>query len=168
LQRIDAHMRTIGVNRQKAADVGLSEYDVMTQVVTAMNSSVSVNRNFWIDTKSGNQYFVGVQYPEDPNLKLQDVLNIVATGAKSPSPVKLGDLIRLEYGSAPVEANHVNLQPSTNVQVNVEGRAIGSVAGDIKARLPELNDPPTGLRVRLRGEFSRMQSSFVNLGWGLI
>src|SRR5262249_38210836 len=127
LQRLDAPLRTIVVNRQKAADVGLSEYEVMTQVVTAMNSSVSVNRNFWIDTKSGNQYFVGVQYPEDPNLKLQDVLSIVATGAKSPHPVKLGDLIRLEYGSAPVEANHVNLQHVTNVQVNIEGRDLASV-----------------------------------------
>ena len=41
--------------------------DVIMQVVAAMNSSVSINRNFWIDTKTGNQYFVAVQYPEDPD-----------------------------------------------------------------------------------------------------
>ncbi|MBI3407981.1 MAG: efflux RND transporter permease subunit [Planctomycetes bacterium] len=167
LQRLDAPQRIIVVNRQKAADVGLSAYDVMTQVVTAMNSSVSVNRNFWIDTKSGNQYFVGVQYPENPDLKLQDVMNIVATGAKSSHPVKLGDLVRLEYGTAPVEANHVNLARVFNVLVNVEDRDLGGVAEEIKLRIPELADPPAGMRVALRGEYSRMQESFGSLGFGL-
>ena len=30
---------------------------------------IALTRNFWIDPKSGNQYFVAVQYPEDPNFK---------------------------------------------------------------------------------------------------
>ncbi|MBI3407982.1 MAG: efflux RND transporter permease subunit [Planctomycetes bacterium] len=167
LQRLDAPQRIIVVNRQKAADVGLSEYDVMAQVVTAMNSSVSLNRNFWIDTKSGNQYFVGVQFPENSNLKLQDVMNIVATGTKAPYPVKLGDLIRLEHGTAPVEANHVNLARVMNLLVNTQDRDIGSVASDIKALVPELNKPPAGMRVELHGEYSRMQESFGSLGFGL-
>src|SRR4029077_11418030 len=64
LQRRDAPYLVIEVDRQKAADHGLSGNDVIQQVVAAMNSSVSINRNFWIDVKSGNQYFVAVQYPE--------------------------------------------------------------------------------------------------------
>ena len=72
LQRADAPYLVIDVDRQKAASVGLSARDVIMQVVAAMNSSVSINRNFWIDTKSGNQYFVAVQYPEDPNRKFED------------------------------------------------------------------------------------------------
>ena len=92
-QRLDAPNLQINVDRQKAASVGLTARDVMMQVVAAMNSSVSINRNFWIDTKNGNQYFVAVQYPEDPNLKLEDVLNIYATGTNQPHGVKLGQLV---------------------------------------------------------------------------
>lgn len=139
-QRLDAPQRIIVVNRLKAADVGLSERDVMTQVVTAMNSSVSVSRNFWIDQKTGNQYYVAVQYPEDRNMVLQDVLNIVATGTRAAYPVKLGDLVRLEYGTAPVEVNHVALARVFDILVATEDRDIGSVAQDVERKLLEIHD----------------------------
>ncbi|HYV39593.1 MAG TPA: efflux RND transporter permease subunit [Gemmataceae bacterium] len=166
-QRLDAPQRIIVVNRIKAADVGLSEQDVMTQVVTAMNSSVSVSRNFWIDSKTGNQYFVAVQYPENADLKLQDILNIVATGTKAPYPVKLGDLIRLEYASGAVEINHTSLSRTFDVQINTERRDIGSLAAEIAKEVPELENPPPGMRLKLSGEYSRMQESFGSLGIGL-
>src|SRR5262249_55857200 len=60
-QRLDAPYLVIEVDRQKAASVGLTARDVILQVVAAMNSSTSINRNFWIDTQTGNQYFVAVQ-----------------------------------------------------------------------------------------------------------
>ena len=101
LQRLDAPYLIIDVNRQKAADQGLSAEDVILQVVAAMNSSVSINRNFWIDTKSGNQYFVGVQYPEDPQSNVESVLNVVATGTNQPNPVKLGSLVTIGAAAAP-------------------------------------------------------------------
>ena len=33
------------------------------------------------DTKTGNQYFVAVQYPEFPSMNLNDLLNVEARGA---------------------------------------------------------------------------------------
>src|SRR5262249_39075687 len=69
VQRHDAPYLILNVNRQEAARVGLSARDVAMQVVTAMNSSIALTRNFWIDPKSGNQYFVAVQYPEDPSFR---------------------------------------------------------------------------------------------------
>ena len=51
-QRLDAPYLVIDVDREKAAAVGLTAQDVILQVVAAMNSSVSINRNFWIDTKA--------------------------------------------------------------------------------------------------------------------
>ena len=66
--------------REGGRAVGLSARDVVMQVVTAMNSSIALTRNFWIDPKSGNQYFVAVQYPDNPNLKIEDLQNVFATG----------------------------------------------------------------------------------------
>src|SRR5205807_6855831 len=126
------------VDRQQAASAGLSESDVMNQVGTALNSSVAINRNFWIDPKSGNQYFVAVQYAENPDLKLEDVLNVVATGTNQPNPVKLSSLVHIDSATAPVEVNHVSLARVFDVLVNTEKRDIGNVARDLQRRLKAL------------------------------
>jgi multidrug efflux pump subunit AcrB len=135
LQRRDAPYLVIDVDRQKAASVGLSAEDVILQVVAAMNSSVTISRNFWIDTKSGNQYFVGVQYPEEENMTVEDVLNVFATGTNQPNTVKLGSLATLRRASGDVEINHTALARTFNVLVNTENRDVAGVAGDALKRL---------------------------------
>jgi multidrug efflux pump subunit AcrB len=189
-QRLDAQQRIIEVDREKSADVGLDMYSVINQVATALNSSVALQRNFWIDSKTGNQYFVAVQYKEDPAMKLEELLDIPATGTSQSHPAKLSTLVNLKPGTAPVEVNHVGLARVFDVLVNTEGRDIGSLAGDITARLKTLQQKeweraehagqkpenledkgfiyPNGMRVNLRGEYARMNESFTNLGLGLV
>src|SRR5262249_10187048 len=65
IQRLDYPEFLINVDRKKAADLGLTQEDVMRNVVAALNSSIQFNKNnFWIDPKNKNQYYVGVQYRE--------------------------------------------------------------------------------------------------------
>lgn len=167
MQRLDAPYLVIDVDRQKAASVGLSARDVILQVVAAMNSSTSISRNFWIDTKTGNQYFVAVQYPEDPNMRMESLENVFATGTSQSAPVKLSTLVRIRSSTAPVEVNHASLRRITNVLLNTEDRDIGSVAHDIQPKLEGLK-LPEGMRVELKGEYARMNESFQSLGFGLV
>src|SRR5262249_12651868 len=74
LQRLDAPYRIVEINRQKATEYGLSAREVIQQVSAALNSSVAIDRNFWIDLETGNQYFVAVQYPEGTERTLQEIL----------------------------------------------------------------------------------------------
>jgi multidrug efflux pump subunit AcrB len=165
-QRTDAPYKILEVNRQKAASVGLTARDVIMQVVAAMNSSVSINRNFWIDVKSGNQYFVAVQYPEDPDRRVEDLQNVMATGTNQSVPVTLGSLIEIRDSSAPVEVNHASLQRVVDVMVNTEGRDVGSVAKDVGQKLADMKIP-SNMKVGMKGEYGRMQESFKSLGFGL-
>jgi len=165
-QRLDAPYLVIEVDRKKAADQGLSAESVILQVVAAMNSSVSINRNFWIDTKTGNQYFVGVQYPENPNLKLEDVLNIPATGGKQTSGVTLGTLAHIHRDTDAVEVDHYSLYRTFDVLVNTEGRDLGGVAADIGGRLQGL-EIPEGMHLHMKGEYEQMNKSFKDLAFGL-
>jgi multidrug efflux pump subunit AcrB len=135
MQRQDASYLVIDVDRKKAASLGLSAQDVILQVVAAMNSSVSINRNFWIDRRTGNQYFVAVQYPENRNMNLGNVLNVVATGTNQEHPVTLGSLVTIRRSSDAVEINHLDLQPTIDVQVNTQDRDLGGVAHDIQGKV---------------------------------
>jgi multidrug efflux pump subunit AcrB len=169
LQRLDAPYLVIDVNRQKAAAVGLMPKEVIGQAVAALNSSISLDRNFWIDVKSGNQYFVAVQYPENPDMKVDDLLNIEATGVKQSTPVKLSSLatFRRVYGA--VEINHMSLMPVFNVQLNTDGRDIAGVATDVESAIADIkSNLPSGMFIEFKGEFERMNESFWNLLQGLL
>jgi multidrug efflux pump subunit AcrB len=170
VQRNDAPYLVLKVNRQEAAKVGLSARDVATQVVTAMNSSLALTRNFWIDPKSGNQYYVAVQYPEDREFNLEQLKNVYATGTRQSQPVKLGSLVDVEMRSNAVELNHVSLRRVTDVLVSTEGRDVGGVASEVHKAIDGLRADgqiPEGVQVNLKGEYARMKESFSSLAGGL-
>jgi multidrug efflux pump subunit AcrB len=156
MQRLDAPYLIIDVDRKKAAEAGLSAVDVINQVVAAMNSSISISHNFWIDVSTGNQYFVGVQYPENPNMQLADMLNVPATGANQTHTVYLRNLVNIRHSNDAVEINHVSLYRVFDVMVNSEGRDIAGVAGDVQGRLREVQ------KNAWLAEADRLQADAVN------
>jgi multidrug efflux pump subunit AcrB len=166
LQRNDAPYLVIEVNRQEAATIGLTARDVVMQVVTAMNSSIALTRNFWIDPKSGNQYFIAVQYPDDPSFRMNDLKNVFATGTNQKSPVRLSSLVTMRESTQAVEFNHVGLKRVVDVLVNTENRDIGSLAQDVERQLKSV-EVPDGMKIELKGEYARMTESFRSLGAGL-
>lgn len=187
LQRLNYPEFMITVDRAKAADLGLSQEDVMKNVVAASNSSISFNkRNFWIDPVSYNQYFVGVSYPEQDFQTMEDLLNIPITGTGQSTPILLRSVATITRTTVPTEITHTNLQPSIDVVMSVEGRDLGHVSEDIQRVLNKFGEPDEtgtwkpydpastsrsilkGSKILLSGEYARMQDTFSNLGWGLI
>ncbi|MGE3803978.1 MAG: efflux RND transporter permease subunit, partial [Gemmataceae bacterium] len=167
-QRFDYPQVLIDINRKKANQLGLSVYDVFQTVTTALNSSVTVDRNFWVDPKTNNQYWVGVQYEEKSDRDLDEIRNIALVNPNTNEVVKLGtvvkDIRRVE--SAPAELVHDNLDTVVTVQASSKGRDIGGLAADIKQRIAGL-ELPKGMIVRMSGEYERMNESFGKLGFGL-
>ncbi|HVX14074.1 MAG TPA: efflux RND transporter permease subunit [Pirellulales bacterium] len=187
LQRMDAPAFVIEVDRAKAADLGLTQSDIMQNVIASTNSSISFNKkNFWIDPISHNQYFVGVQYPETAIESMQDVLNIPITGSNQHKQVRLGDLSQLRRGTIPSEIKHINIQPTIDVTMGVEGRDLGHVSDDLVKMLDRFGRPLenglwdtyapnskkgetlAGSKIVLSGEYARMRDTFKNLALGLV
>jgi multidrug efflux pump subunit AcrB len=187
IQRMDAPAFILNVDRAKTADLGLTQEEVMRNVIASTNSSISYNKkNFWIDPVSHNQYFVGVQYPETAIKSTRDILNIPITGKGQHQQVRLGDLATIERATVPSEIKHVNIQPTIDVTMGVEGRDLGHVSVDIAQALNEFGKPTgdgvydtydprssqkqtiKGSQIILSGEYSRMQDTFRNLGIGLV
>jgi multidrug efflux pump subunit AcrB len=189
MQRLDYPQYFLEIDRDRAAKMGLTQADVMRNVVAAVNSSIQFNKkNFWIDPVTHNQYYVGVQYPEKDVQSLDTLLQVPITGPKQKEAIPLSNLVTHHREAVPAELVHNNLQPTIDLTMNVEGRDLGSVADDVAARLGKFGRPSRkergawepydpngdegpvleGSKIRLSGEYSRMQETFRHLGGGLL
>jgi multidrug efflux pump subunit AcrB len=167
LQRFDYPQLLIEIDRKKANQLGLDVYEVFQTVTTALNSSITVDRNFWIDPKTNNQYWIGVQYYDKSETSLQEITNISLKSPRTGEVVNLGTVVKFRrQDSAPAEVVHADLASIVSVMVNTDGRDIGGVVGDIERELQGL-ELPRGMVLRLSGEYQRMNESFGNLGFGL-
>jgi multidrug efflux pump subunit AcrB len=83
--------------------------------------------------------------------------------------VLLGDLASFKRGEAPVNITHWNVAGTYDVLANVQGRDLGAVARSIDALVDEARaELPRGSSISVRGQVESMQSSFRNLGFGLL
>jgi multidrug efflux pump subunit AcrB len=146
VQRLNYPLYIIDVDRAKAESLGLSQTTVMKNVVAAFNSSVQFNKkNFWIDPVTHNQYFVGVQYPENEVKSLNSLLDIpIATsGGPDAKSIPLGNVATLRPAQAPSEIVHTNLQPTIDLTMSVHGRDLGHVADEVSAAVAKFGKERT-------------------------
>jgi multidrug efflux pump subunit AcrB len=188
LQRLDYPQYVIEVDQAKASTLGLTQTDVMRNVVAALNSSVQFNKhNFWIDPKSHNQYYVGVQYPERNVKSLDTLLDIPVTSADQKKSLPLRNLIRLpvQKVEVPSEVVHTNLQPTIDLTMGVEGRDLGHVAADVNRVVAKYGQeradggwtpydpddsgqkPMEGAKLAVTGEYQKMLDTFRFQGLGM-
>jgi len=54
----------LNVDRVHAAELGLTQKEIVDNVITALNSNTMIAPNYWVDHETGNDYFLTVQYYE--------------------------------------------------------------------------------------------------------
>src|SRR5581483_10431123 len=64
-QDIDAPSLRLDVDRVRASELGLSQKEVVSNVITALTSNAMIAPSYWVDPRTGNDYMLTVQYPED-------------------------------------------------------------------------------------------------------
>src|SRR5437870_4050444 len=171
-QRLDAPQINIDTDRVKAAQVGLTQEEIVKNIVTALNSSTNFAPSFWIDEKNGNHYFIGAQYRENDIQSINTVLDIPITGKKQAVPVALRTVAKFSRGTAYSEINHLNITRVTDIFVNLLGRDVGSVAGDIERFINKIKNDraqvPEGNSIKMRVGVQSLRESFKSLGFGLV
>lgn len=166
LQRIDQPVKNIDIDRIKAAELGIEPVDAIKNMVSALNSSVTFNKAFWIDERNGNHYFVGVTYPQS-KIDNEFVLENVGVGSNNQeNTIPFRNFSKISDGTNPVEINHHNLTREFNVYANVEGKDIGSVSEEIQAIIDKMKLPP-GYEVNFQGEVAIIKEAFGGLSLGL-
>ena len=167
LQRIDQPSKNIDIDRIKAAELGVEPVDAIKNMVSALNSSTTFNKSFWIDERNGNHYYVGITYPEN-EINTEFTIENVAVGSKtSDKTIPFRNFSKITDGTNPVEINHHNLMRTFNVYANVDGADIGHVSDEVKDLISGI-DLPKGYEVNFDGEVVMIQQSFSGLSLGLL
>ena len=127
IQRLDYPQYLINVDRAKSAQLGLTQADVMREIIAALNSSIQFNKtNFWIDPVSTNQYYVGVQYPEKDIKSIDTLLDIPITSPVQKLAVPMRNVIKIDRMPVPTEVTHYNIQPTIELSLGVSGTTSGT------------------------------------------
>ena len=160
----------MNVDRVHAGELGLNQKQIVDNVITALNSNVMIAPNYWVDYKSGNDYFLTVQYFENGSAAVHnniDLRNIPLKAPNLPNPTTLDTVVKLEHVRTPTEVDHYQIQRSTDIYVTPQGEDLGKLSTNI-TKLIRDTKLPGNMRVTLRGMVQGMNESFKSFGFGFI
>jgi multidrug efflux pump subunit AcrB len=166
-QDIDYPALQLDIDRLRTSELGLNEKEVVGDVITALTSDQMIAPSYWVDPKSGNDYFLTVQYPEGFVKNFADLSSIPLRGANSPLPTRLDTVSTISHRSSPTEVDHYQLRREMDVYVSPTGEDLGKVLSGVQKIVGDLK-LPSNVRIVVRGSAHAMQVSFRSFGLGLI
>jgi HAE1 family hydrophobic/amphiphilic exporter-1 len=166
-QDVDYPSLRLDIDRERAGELGLDQREVVNNVITALTSNQMIAPSYWVDPKSGNDYMLTVQYPENQIRNLLDLRGIPLHSSRLKEPTQLDAVTRITALKSPTEIDHYQIQRVIDIYVNPAGEDLGRLAAGIRGVLAG-RKLPTGIRVATRGMVQGMQASFQSFGGGLI
>lgn len=166
-QDVDAPALRIEVNRQYASDMGLSQKEVVSNIITALTSNQMIAPSYWVDPKSGNDYMLTVQYPEGKITSLDDVKAIPVRAAREKNSSRLDALTTIRPMLAPTVVNHYQLKRVVDIYVAPKQEDLGALSDAIDVLIAKTT-LPEGSKITVRGSVDAMHSSFNSFGLGLL
>jgi hydrophobic/amphiphilic exporter-1 (mainly G- bacteria), HAE1 family len=166
-QDIDAPALRLNIDRTKASQLGLSEKEVVGNVITALTSNAMIAPSYWVDPRTGNDYMLTVQYPENTVKTRLDLTSIPVRATGAQDTTRIDAVTTLKPITAPTEVDHYQLRRVIDVYVAPKAEEIGRVGSAVQ-RIIDSTKLPEGVRVTVRGSVRAMNASFSSFGMGLI
>lgn len=167
-QRFDNPELFVDIDRKAATDLGVMTDDVVKNIVSAVaGSSTFDSRDIWVDPKTGIDYLLGVQFPQNAVSSFQDLANIPIRGYDHNRTIPLKRIAKIKATTGPTEIDHVNFKPVIDIYLDAQGRDIGSLSEDV-LQLINKTTLPENYTVSIRGEISQMKKSVQSLGGGFL
>nr|WP_255437448.1 efflux RND transporter permease subunit [Thalassobacillus sp. CUG 92003] len=151
----------INVDRDKAAQYGMSYQQVIGQVQLGFNGQIATRYR-----DDGDEINVRLILPEKERRSIADLENM-ALQTPQGSMVPLASIASLEQIQGPETLLRENQQRQVNVESEVVDRDLGSVTEDIRDRMETLNIPEE-YSYEIGGQSQDMQDSFGDLSLALV
>ena len=187
----------LDVDRVHAGELGLSQKDVVDNVITALNSNYMIAPNYWVDRKSGNDYYLTVQFFEHGQGAIHDMPGLGQIPLRSPnggdemscgpsgaprpgvtrsswacsgagSPTTvLKSVVNVKQTLTPTEVDHYQIQRVVDIYVTPRAEDLGRVTDAVRDILAK-EKIPGNVRVNLRGMVQGMEASFKSFAFGFL
>jgi multidrug efflux pump subunit AcrB len=165
-QDVDYPALELDVDRMRASEMGLSQQEVVNNIITALTSNTMIAPSFWIDPKTGNDYMLTVQYPENQVKTLTDLKAIPLRASSQSEPTRLDMVSNIQRIKSPTEVDHYEIRRTIDIYVRPLNEDLGRIANAIDGIIAQTK-VPEGLSVTLRGMVQGMRASFISFELGL-
>ncbi len=166
-QDVDYPALKLNIDREHASELGLNAKEVVDSVITALTSDGMIAPSFWVDPKTGNDYLLTVQYPEDSVKNFADLGSLPLRAPNLKQPTRLDSVARISHIRSPTEVDHYQLARTIDIYVSPSGEDLSGVYAGVQ-KILQSTPLPEGLRVQVRGSVEAMRASFKSFGLGLI
>jgi hydrophobic/amphiphilic exporter-1 (mainly G- bacteria), HAE1 family len=166
-QDVNAPSFKLNIDRIHASEMGINQKEVVDNVITALTSNAMVAPSYWIDPKTGFDYFLTVQYPEKAIQSLDDLKAIPIRGADIKNPTRLDMLANVTPMEAPTVVDHYQLRRVIDIYVAPKAEDLSRIAANID-KLIKNTKLPEDVRINLHGSVLAMRTSFKVFGFGLL
>jgi multidrug efflux pump subunit AcrB len=156
------------VDRVHAGELGLSQKDVIENVITALNSNYMIAPNYWVDYDTGNDYYLTVQYYEQGKAAVHNMVDLKNIPLRAPNlrqPTTLDSVVKLVNEESPTEVDHYQIQRVVDIYITPKGEDLGKLRDAVSKTVADMH-LPANIRVNLRGMVNAMQESFKSFAIG--
>jgi len=165
-QDLDYPALKLDIDRTRAMELGLSQEEVVDDIITALTSNTMIAPSFWIDPKTGNDYMLTAQYPEKQIQTLDDLRAIPIRGKTVTESTRLDAVASIRRIESPTEVDHYQIRRAIDIYVQPQGEDLGRIAAAID-KLTAKTPIPDGVSVTLLGLVQGMRQSFRSFALGL-
>ncbi|MEM1444496.1 MAG: efflux RND transporter permease subunit [Planctomycetota bacterium] len=148
--------RRLDIDRDKAADLGLSVRDIAEALETAVSGRLAGEFR-----AAGNSYPIRVQLADARNRSLEQLLDLTLT-APDGTAVALRNVVADAPSQGPTVIERKDRQRILNVAIDLGQRDAGSVAADIETALATI-PKPEAYHFEVGGSYAEQQKAFREL-----
>jgi multidrug efflux pump subunit AcrB len=157
----------LDVDRVHAGELGLTQKDVVDNVITALNSNYMIAPNYWVDRHTGNDYYLTVQFFEHGHAAIRNLTDLgqiplrdpgdgsgtncdpgsaTRPGTAQPSwncsaqgrPITvLNNVVSVKPIETPTEIDHYQIQRTVDVYVTPKGEDLQRATSSIRDLLAQ-------------------------------
>src|SRR5579863_9322236 len=153
----------VNVDREKAAQLGLTEQSVANSMLISLSSSALIAPSYFLNPINNVNYIVAVRIPPEHFDSVETLMSTPLSLPGSATPLQpaslpqtqplpqpqyetLANVSQVVPDSVPAEVSHYTVQRVIDINANLQGRDLGSVVAGIQKKIDGLGQLPLGMR----------------------
>jgi len=151
----------IRIDRQKAADLGLSVKKIADMLQTALGGTTAGYYR-----EMGDEYAILVKLKDAEKQPLPEILSLTLTNSRG-EPIVLSNVVSSEPQTGPVSIDRKDQERQVTVTANIADRDLGSVLNDLREKLSEVA-LPFGFNIVFGGDYEDQVEAQQELGLSFV